>query len=260
MFQSTRPRGARLAVVCRVGVHRYVSIHAPTWGATTLRSVYTSTAICFNPRAHVGRDSSPPRTSQVLLLFQSTRPRGARHPMPCPRCRSSCFNPRAHVGRDVAGLMGNRSVPKVSIHAPTWGATMMKAIATIINGFQSTRPRGARRAPSGSLRKDPLFQSTRPRGARRYPSDKTAPGSEVSIHAPTWGATLGNVGAQNNKSVSIHAPTWGATNYFSINNIHNYSFNPRAHVGRDKDVGGRLRAHQRFQSTRPRGARPTRAM
>ena len=33
----------------------------------------------------------------------------------------------------------------------------------------------------------------------------------VSIHAPTWGATLGGSSSPVSISVSIHAPTWGAT-------------------------------------------------
>ena len=33
----------------------------------------------------------------------------------------------------------------------------------------------------------------------------------VSIHAPTWGATIDVVGRYIELHVSIHAPTWGAT-------------------------------------------------
>ena len=33
----------------------------------------------------------------------------------------------------------------------------------------------------------------------------------VSIHAPTWGATVNGVNADYTNKVSIHAPTWGAT-------------------------------------------------
>ena len=56
--------------------------------------------VCFNPRAHVGRDREP----CVALLF------------------GLGFNPRAHVGRDLAALVAyGRCL--VSIHAPTWGAT-----------------------------------------------------------------------------------------------------------------------------------------
>ena len=36
--------------------------------------------------------------------------------------------------------------------------------------------------------------------------------------------------------VSIHAPTWGATNTVFINIAVTQSFNPRAHVGRDEGI------------------------
>ena len=34
LFQSTRPRGARLGVRIVLHAHRAISIHAPAWGAT----------------------------------------------------------------------------------------------------------------------------------------------------------------------------------------------------------------------------------
>ena len=82
---------------------------------------YAHLFYCFNPRAHVGRDSYSSSTQQDLqvsihaptwgatadaaafaefLVFQSTRPRGARR---------VAVKPPADEG--------------VSIHAPTWGAT-----------------------------------------------------------------------------------------------------------------------------------------
>ena len=146
MFQSTRPRGARLE-------HLYilhdkdVSIHAPAWGATRTWSfsIYRS---CFNPRARVGRDSCSIRLS-ISLKFQSTRPRGARLIFLVKNQRCCRFNPRARVGRDVFPAQplcrhlfqstrprGARRAVKlpdsgrvVSIHAPAWGATLSGADA-----------------------------------------------------------------------------------------------------------------------------------
>ena len=37
---------------------------------------------------------------------------------------------------------------------------------------------------------------------------------QVSIHAPTWGATILNIIGMFTGRVSIHAPTWGATKHF----------------------------------------------
>ncbi len=78
-----------------------------------------------------------------------------------------------------------------------------------------------------------MFQSTRPRGARRRGLVEGHVTVVVSIHAPAWGATFAVSVAQPLDQVSIHAPAWGATF-------------PRCTVSLDR----------RFQSTRPRGARP----
>jgi len=118
VFQSTRPRGARLMHQAARFLGK-VSIHAPAGGATTsLRS--------------------PTTTS----WFQSTRPRGARRyqkraarsrfvsihapaggatEKPAVFLIVSCFNPRARGGRDTEVQSGNTYFV-----------------------FQSTRPRGAR--------------------------------------------------------------------------------------------------------------------
>ena len=144
-FQSTRPRGARRACsISSARVPRFnprahvgrdrkrqlkssarrVSIHAPTWGATSSVFSCLSSMGGFNPRAHVGRDLSPTVSTLSMSTFQSTRPRGARLDNPITidgvvlvsihaptwgatfgRCHPSmwsiCFNPRAHVGRDL---------------------------------------------------------------------------------------------------------------------------------------------------------------
>ena len=62
---------------------------------------------CFNPRTHTGCDSR-----QI--------------PDDCPVL---CFNPRTHTGCDKRPLGQGRGA-KVSIHAPTRGATMRSAMIT----------------------------------------------------------------------------------------------------------------------------------
>ena len=143
--------------------------------------------------------------------------------------------------------------------------------------FQSTRPRGARLIQLARLASVVLFQSTRPRGARHdyfhiialrfnvsihAPTRGATPAASwlrcrrpVSIHAPTRGATGNRRNSQLHTLVSIHAPTRGATVCPSCGQTNYYCFNPRAHAGRDGAAGtmdSRLRG---FQSTRPRGAR-----
>ena len=77
-------------------------------------------------------------------MFQSTRPRGARHQRWFSRTGVLGFNPRARVGRDTQRFDN--------------GA---------INGrFQSTRPRGARPSMSTATRKEKRSFNPRARVGR----------------------------------------------------------------------------------------------
>ena len=322
LFQSTRPRGARL--------------YTATLGATP--------TIGFNPRARVGRDLEISLRMSLLLTFQSTRPRGARQLSTNRRCnRLTCFNPRARVGRDSSSRLafstfarfnprarvgrdfrfagGLEGVGGVSIHAPAWGATYPPMDAATIMLFQSTRPRGARQRDSRCFRWtrcfnprarvgrdlkrrdsdcpplrfnprarvgrdfEPLLESLNfevsihapawgaTRRVRRQGSDTAGfnprarvgrdilslvTGEEtkqVSIHAPAWGATLTEYAQQHDVEVSIHAPAWGATSLPIIGTTSGTGFNPRARVGRDPLSVMLIASCLSFQSTRPRGAR-----
>ena len=140
----------------------------------------------------------------------------------------------------------------VSIHAPTWGATVPMLAPVIESLFQFTRPHGAR--------------------LRKIRASDTL---DVSIHAPTWGATEIRDAQKYWRNVSIHAPTWGATQVASNGEFHR-CFNSRAHMGRDSNGGGsHLKVsvsihaptwgatlprvvrviYRLFQFTRPHGAR-----
>ncbi len=145
-----------------------VSIHAPARGATRRASLAANARASFNPRAREGRDIACRPALRPSVMFQSTRPRGARPIRPSRwTWRRHGFNPRAREGRDI-----ERS-----------------GSFYLANAFQSTRPRGARRAnpdvanaacgvsihapargatgtPDASGCQPSAFQSTRPRGAR----------------------------------------------------------------------------------------------
>ena len=231
-----------------------VSIHAPARGATTasvagqllrLRcfnpraragrdNVIARTmrwTKCFNPRARAGRDLAMPASVPSQSLFQSTRPRGARRVLgdAASLCR---FNPRARAGRDDLPPLLQR--PCVSIHAPARGATWYWRGYLRCSQFQSTRPRGARRARDSQL---------------------TA-SDDVSIHAPARGATACWSCATCALVVSIHAPARGATMILRRRTA-SRCFNPRARAGRDlhSHVAIECARCALFQSTRPRGAR-----
>ena len=77
----------------------------------------------------------------------------------------------------------------------------------------------------------------------------------VSIHAPTWGATLGGSSSPVSISVSIHAPTWGAT-HGSVSGQGAQHVSIHAPTwGATKIAVNGICTHK-FQSTHPHGVRP----
>ena len=143
-----------------------------------------------------------------------------------------CFNPRTHVGCDkrqdkaikaqkvsihaptwgaTPSLFGAEIAKSVSIHAPTWGATpeLAKEVAPLL--FQSTHPRGVRRWLAYPAKQELKFQSTHPRGVRH----KQGRGCDIA----------------------------------------HKSFNPRTHVGCDYSPVSPMNRPLLFQSTHPRGVR-----
>ena len=135
--------------------------------------------------------------------FQSTHPRGVRQNVIKMIGLYGYFNPRTHVGCDEIQADRHCS-PRISIHAPTWGATIPIADNKHIQKFQSTHPRGVRR----------VFRCHR--FYNWYFNPRTHVGCDglyahlfglvfISIHAPTWGATRnGKSNKHNNTFQSTH--------------------------------------------------------
>ena len=144
---------------------------------------------CFNPVAPTrGATGNNGANGLPAQLFQSTHPHGVR-PRTFAPCRClDCFNPRTHTGCDNAW---SKALPlrRVSIHAPTRGATLVSERKFFTVAFQSTHPHGVRPG--------------------RHLADRYLWG--VSIHAPTRGATFIRLNLLERHTVSIHAPTRGAT-------------------------------------------------
>ena len=143
--------------------------------------------------------------------FQSTLPRRERRRGKGNREAQQRFNPRSHAGSDDIDF-SIFSRCGVSIHAPTQGATE-KAKTERWSGkwFQSTLPRRERRRTAIRKHGKALFQSTLPRRERRRERHPLRGPAQVSIHAPTQGATR--------TVLSFFA---GCA-----------SFNPRSHAGSD---------------------------
>ena len=124
MFQSTRPRGARLVLVVVPLQHQRFQSTRPR-GARRAKIRQIALTSCFNPRAHVGRDSGRGCARGLHGMFQSTRPRGARLVLRF----SVRKGPRVSIHAPTWGATTNPDIIwgkfKVSIHAPTWGATVV---------------------------------------------------------------------------------------------------------------------------------------
>ena len=144
-----------------------ISIHAPTWGATLCSYPYSCSSLYFNPRTHVGCDATINKSLLIGSVFQSTHPRGVRlHPFPHHK---------------------------------------------YLFQFQSTHPRGVRPKSYEDTLQHKNFNPRTHVGCDRYSPQETTDmlyfnprthvgcdtakgkritgGTEISIHAPTWGAT-----------------------------------------------------------------------
>ena len=121
---------------------------------------------------------------------------------------------------------------EISIHAPTWGATLPRFLPHPWQKFQSTHPRGVRpRLLITDVATTPISIHAPTWGATDL-IKKSLRYLEISIHAPTWGATSKMIFVTLTFNISIHAPTWGATSMVTL---------PKTSMT--------------FQSTHPRGVR-----
>ena len=150
-----------------------ISIHAPTWGATSFLAQLALFSRDFNPRTHVGCDLLMHFGRWALVNISIHAPTwGATNAKDLNVTVAINFNPRTHVGCDV------RTLNSISF----------------VCQFQSTHPRGVRlgillwcsslkdfnpRTHVGCdlryqlwCRKLYKFQSTHPRGVRPKSFDK----------------------------------------------------------------------------------------
>ena len=162
------------------------------------------------------------------MSFQSTRPRGARHP------------------DDKQALLDSM----VSIHAPAWGATTGKTTRLLaLLEFQSTRPRGARPFPLRSMPALSDVSIHAPAWGATTSVQLPCKVSCVSIHAPAWGATSGSITSWTCIFRFNPRARVGRDARSAVQTKQAASFNPRARVGRDSTL---QRATMRLSSFNPR--------
>ena len=231
-----------------------VSIHAPTRGATCCWHYVRHSSCCFNSRTHAGCDD--------IFAIKCTM--------------SGSFNSRTHAGCDI-GNLSMQYKGRVSIHAPTRGATRLCCICLVAHSVSIHAPTRGATNYLHCQSTHSMFQFTHPRGVRPVDTSSDDDILDVSIHAPTRGATQSGLGTLCGYVVSIHAPTRGATESgdFSLDSlgvsIHaptrgatdqsitlhsfNISFNSRTHAGCDIAYAILIDRTSGFQFTHPRGVR-----
>ena len=100
-----------------------------------------------------------------------------------------------------------------------------------------------------------VFQSTLPRRERPEGYNAQKQAVNISIHAPTKGATVPIDAFIVISEISIHAPTKGATQVNAFMIIWITDFNPRSHEGSDDSPESFKLRNPGFQSTLPRRER-----
>ena len=169
-----------------------VSIHAPAWGATSpSRRCY-----CLEKQVSIhapawGATSASPASLRSRAWFQSTHPRGVRRGHHHQAGRAAGVSIHAPAWGATPQDRLTHGLSHVSIHAPAWGATFCRLrIQSHIKGFNP-------RTRVGCDDKVPvigcLVARFNPRtrvGCDRLRRRTGFRFSEVSIHAPAWGATF----------------------------------------------------------------------
>ena len=123
-FQSTHPHGVRLSAPLAVPLPLTVSIHAPTRGATTPEWAGMSTVTAsFNPRTHTGCDGNRRCNRIGQPSFNPRTHTGCDSRKRKENTFQNRFNPRTHTGCDGSQYASLNGFLRVSIHAPTRGAT-----------------------------------------------------------------------------------------------------------------------------------------
>ena len=160
----------------------------------------------------MGCDSGQRSKYMAAIIFQSTHPHGVRRQTSTIPSRSTNFNPRTHMGCDFLTPQFVDNLKRISIHAPTWGATQQSAQIPAAHIYFNPRTHmGCDPSISRNLKPHPTYFNPRTHMGCDSVTRASRASSAISIHAPTWGATIVKLRIHLKDRISIHAPTWGAT-------------------------------------------------
>ena len=188
----------------------------------------------FNPRTRMGCDISYRLFIINTFLFQSTHPHGVRHQIcNCDRQFLGFQSTHPHGVRQYRGNQKRQKSPDFNPRTRMGCDWRSDRPVFHISEFQSTHPHGVR--PTGPKPRD------------QY--------TDISIHAPAWGATSLDSIVKAIKTISIHAPAWGATN-MEWDDLSPEDISIHAPAwGATATEGGFIHQSLLFQSTHPHGVR-----
>ncbi len=168
---------------------------------------------CFNPRLRAGGDGAQRRARKVPKGFNPRLRAGGDRARGVGSMGCLSFNPRLRAGGDHDRRDDERHAP-VSIHASAREATALpRAGRYAVIEFQSTPPRGRRRA-AGGPRRPPGQVSIHASARGGDGSEKfTIEDTVVSIHASAREATAREILQRGRSLVSIHASAREATEW-----------------------------------------------
>ena len=142
-----------------------VSIHAPTWRAT-----------------------QTPKPSVSSYKFQSTLPHGERPSNEPYNSSSLCFNPRSHMGSDISEADYSNAQKSFNPRSHMGSDIALPFLAAAFVGFNPRSHMGSDNCSPSTMTARRCFNPRSHMGSdpRRHQGMAR---EDVSIHAPTWGAT-----------------------------------------------------------------------
>ena len=148
VFQSTLPRRERHRYRVYNRNARFISIHAPTQGATVDPDNSLFSSLNFNPRSHAGSDIDDWTTFNMARFISIHAPtQGATTCYGKNICKWEDFNPRSHAGSDGKPHSGTDVDTYFNPRSHAGSDTSSDIIHISQFVFQSTLPR--RERPQG---------------------------------------------------------------------------------------------------------------
>ena len=190
-FNPRSREGSDLPSWCIWSMASIISIHAPARGATKVTVHFNQNH--SNISIHAPARGATGDAKDIWLAVRNFNPRsreGSDHKCISSASKMRYFNPRSREGSDIQPTRNKRETA---------------------DKFQSTLPRGERRALLGTLTND----------------------EQISIHAPARGATPFGRIFRLFAAISIHAPARGATDDLLAFLGQDQDFNPRSREGSD---------------------------